>query len=95
MRPIDADALKATYIVTSTTTNAICHLYVSLEDINSAPTIDLVRCGERKRGKWIKDADGCMVCSECGNPDEINGITGEFMGSNFCNECGADMRGAE
>lgn len=43
MRPIDADALKAEYIVTSTTTNSICHLYVSVEDINSAPTIDPVK----------------------------------------------------
>lgn len=62
------------------------------EYFTDIPSADVV---ERKRGKWIKDADGCMVCSECGNPDEINGITGEFMGSNFCNECGADMRGAE
>lgn len=38
-RLVDADALKPSYIVTSTTTNSPCHLYVSIEDINSAPTI--------------------------------------------------------
>ena len=40
MRLIDADALKARYIVTTTTTNSLCHLYVSIEDINNAPTIE-------------------------------------------------------
>ena len=45
-RYIDADELKASYIVTSTTSNSLCHLYVSLEDINSAPSIDIVFCGE-------------------------------------------------
>lgn len=46
MKLIDADALKASYIVTSTTTNSLCHLYVSIEDINNAPSIDIVRCKE-------------------------------------------------
>ena len=48
-RLIDADALKPSYVVTSTTTNSLCHLYVSIENINSAPTVDavpVVRCGE-------------------------------------------------
>lgn len=44
------------------------------------------------RGEWIEE-DGCMVCSECGTTDEINPISGEYMNSNFCAECGADMRG--
>ena len=51
MRLIDADSLKPSYIVTSSTTNSICHRYVSIEDINSAPTIDaveVVRCNECK-----------------------------------------------
>ena len=47
-RYMDADALKASYVVTSTTTNSLCHLYVSVEDINSAPSIDIVRCRECK-----------------------------------------------
>ena len=48
-RYIDADALKASYVVTSTTTNSLCHLYVSIEDINDAPSIDIVRCKECKK----------------------------------------------
>ena len=47
MRLIDADALKADHIVTSTTTNTPCQLYVSMEQIQKQPTA-LVRCGECK-----------------------------------------------
>lgn len=56
MRLIDADALKASYVVTSTTTNSLCHLYVSIEDINSAPTIDavsVVRCSECRWSRCV------------------------------------------
>lgn len=54
------------------------------------PTADVV---ERKRGKWVEDEDGCVCCSLCWNPCEINGITGEFLYSPYCSECGAGMRG--
>lgn len=47
---------------------------------------------ESRKGKWIKDDAGCVVCSLCGNSAEINCISGEFMESNYCSECGADMR---
>lgn len=47
---------------------------------------------ERKKGRWITDGEGCHFCSECGNPAEINCITGEFMDSPYCSQCGADMR---
>ena len=47
---------------------------------------------EPRRGRWIKDDEGCVVCSLCGNSAEINYISGEFMESNYCSECGADMR---
>ena len=39
MRLIDADALKGDYVVTSTTTNSLCNLYVSMEQIAMAPTV--------------------------------------------------------
>ena len=51
MRLIDADSLMPSYVVTSSTTNSICHLYVSMEDIYSAPIIDaveVVRCKDCK-----------------------------------------------
>ena len=56
-------------------------------------TIKHLASVEPRRGKWIKDDEGCVVCSLCGNSAEINCISGEFMDSNYCSECGADMRG--
>ena len=40
---------------------------------------------ERKKGKWIDDGD-CLICSCCKKAYT-------FSGSNFCPNCGADMRG--
>lgn len=51
-------------------------------------TADVV---ERKHGKWVEDEDGCLCCSLCGNPCEINCINGEFIQSPYCSECGARM----
>ena len=39
---------------------------------------------ERKKGKWLVDEDGNMECPFCGNTCGFG---------NYCNECGADMRG--
>ena len=40
MRLIDADALRADYFVTSTTTNTPLYRYVSMEQIANAPTVE-------------------------------------------------------
>jgi hypothetical protein len=42
MRLIDADALKADYMHGTTTTNTPVILFVSMEQINNAPTINAV-----------------------------------------------------
>ena len=39
---------------------------------------------EWKKGKWLVDEDGNMECPFCGNTCGFG---------NFCNECGADLRG--
>lgn len=39
---------------------------------------------QRKKGKWLVDEDGNMECPFCGNTCGFG---------NYCNECGADMRG--
>lgn len=44
-----------------------------------------------KRGEWIEDDLGTVICSECKRPrrdSRINHI-------NFCNSCGARMKGAD
>ena len=38
----------------------------------------------RKKGKWLVDEDGNMECPFCGNTCGFG---------NYCNECGADLRG--
>lgn len=92
MRLIDADALKPSYIVTSTTTNSLCHLYVSIEDINSAPTIDPV-----KHGRWLQtDAwPHNVYCSECyktvAQAHWKIWQDGSFV-RNYCPNCGARMQ---
>jgi len=54
------------------------------EIIDNAPTI------ERPHGKWImvKNSDGNLKCYECSNCGKHQGHI-----SNYCEDCGADMRG--
>lgn len=49
----------------------------------------------QKHGKWVTDEDGCLCCSLCGNPCEINCINGKFIQSSYCSECGALMQECE
>ena len=44
---------------------------------------------ERKRGKWIYDGD-CYKCNKCGT---VYGWWADSQTSNFCPNCGANMRG--
>lgn len=91
MRLIDADALKASYIVPSTTTNSLCYLYVSLEDINNAPTIESEPV---RRGRWKVSTNDGWVCSECGVGDMYAyswDIKGHKLQDRYCPHCGAKM----
>lgn len=82
MRLIDADELITAFPVGET---------VRTESVRATiyhmPTI------EPKKGKWIEQTDinsklyGWYRCSECG---AVIGIE-----TNFCSECGADMKGEE
>jgi RNA polymerase-binding transcription factor DksA len=100
-RYIDAEKLKADHFVASTTANTTNYLYVSLSQIESAPTADVV---ERKKGKWIKmsDADGVYwACRECGEDiPRVSHFDPQFdlfprlkslKKTNFCSNCGAKM----
>ena len=54
--------------------------------------IEALRESERKKGKWIselkEDGDSLLRCSICNYPVSY------FWGrTNFCPECGADLRG--
>ena len=111
MRLIDADALKASYIVPGTTTNSLCHLYVSLKDINNAPTIEAEPV---RRGRWeytgINTYDlsyggtayePTYRCSACGHIHESYVRLDEPIMPedadypNYCPNCGARMEEQE
>ena len=64
--------------------------------VMNAPTADVV---ERVRGEWreIEDRDGDRhwQCSACGIDWYFIEGTPSENGTNFCPNCGADMRGEE
>ena len=59
------------------------------EVINSMPTI------QPKRGRWIKTARWGRVyyCNQCRNYLDFDGVNAGRGSTNFCPNCGADMRG--
>ena len=85
-RLIDADELKKCAIPCTIHNGALTDLCVPLYQIDTAPTVKL----KRTQGKWIKDytheehGGASIVCSICSYsiPNK----------SNFCPNCGADMR---
>lgn len=56
------------------------------EEIRNSFILDPV-----KRGEWIKDNLGTVICSECKRPRRDNRVNH----INFCNSCGARMKGAD
>lgn len=85
-RYINADNMKTTKSIQSADFNSIETIQ---KWIDEQPTADVV---ERKHGEWIEDEEQNHVeltfhCSECGC--EAWGIEET---TNFCPECGADMR---
>ncbi len=52
---------------------------------------------QQELGKWIDQDDGAyypVECSEC-RKIPLFDVDGDYMLSNFCPNCGADMRGEE
>lgn len=76
-RYIDAEALKERIRNNWYTATEID------EDIDAEPTADVV---ERKRARWKGEGLGDYRCSLCGE------IT-EYGRTNYCPNCGAEMRG--
>lgn len=82
MRLIDADPLieEIASIYGFSISSVRCSLLGSV--IANAPTIDI----EPKRGEWIETKGGwkCAICDKWAG-----------WASDFCPNCGADMRGAD
>ena len=56
--------------------------------------IDALPPAEPKRGKWIKTARWGRVyyCNQCRNYLDFDGVNAGRGSTNFCPNCGADMR---
>ncbi len=59
----------------------------AIYDVMDAPTEDVA---EVKRGKWIADDDGIVICSECGEEHDWDDFRPPY-----CDMCGAKMGGDE
>lgn len=70
---------------------------IAIGKVCDAPTIE----PERKKGKWITDKYGNVLCSECNwcAPQTMTGCLAnrhlDYEKSAFCWHCGADMREPE
>ena len=104
MRLIDSDALTDYWKMIDNLCKGALHPRIEdvVQSIEDAPTIE-----ERKTGRWIKmsDVDGIYyACSECGEDiPRVSHYDPQFdlfprlesiEKTNFCPNCGADMRNA-
>lgn len=67
---------------------------------NAVEAIEMVEpssSAEPKRGKWIKTARWGRVyyCNQCRNYLDFDGVNAGRGSTNFCPNCGADMRGEQ
>lgn len=85
-RLVDADDLMSWSETVSLTDDGGIDINDFEEKLKSMPTIDAEPV---RHGKWIEypTADGMNQCSVCG--------VLRFGESNYCPNCGADMRGEE
>ena len=102
MRLVDADALEVVGTVIPSGIDEksyVMGMEYILNKIDSMPTIE-----ERKKGKWIErnpqNSDKCRLieCNKCGF-SHIVGFNVPYEhwieNRNFCERCGADMRGTD
>lgn len=91
-RYIDADALKDNIAVLFERNEKLIDEWLAncVDDvIDEQPSADVV---ERKTGKWVYSSFGGYHCSECGKQAPFWCFASTQQLSDFCPNCGADMR---
>lgn len=88
MRLIDADELTKDIEYSADMGGVLgkvveCVKYYAKYMVASSPTIE-----ERKKGKWIRGK-----CDQCGARAPFWPMASTYYESDFCPNCGADMRG--
>lgn len=65
--------------------------------VEAIQMIEPIQPAEPKRGKWIKTARWGRVyyCNQCRNYLDFDGVNAGRGSTNFCPNCGADMRGEQ
>lgn len=102
MRLVDADVLMKTLGITDMDCGKCawydaewshCKRGGDFEDaccaIENAPTI------QPKKGKWINNKHDLPNCNQCGYMPQFDRAIDDYYYSNYCPNCGADMRGEE
>lgn len=94
MRPIDADNLISVLDILSDKGGDIKYWEQLKQIVADCPTID---AAEVRRGRWIEseNENEKYVCSVCGGACWYYDYEGDVAKSNFCPNCGADMREAK
>ena len=85
MRAIDADAIQYTHAIARSLDdghnwNELC---VTQDEIEDMPTIQ----PERIKGHWVNGR-----CDKCNEHAPFWAMASTYYASNFCPNCGADMR---
>ena len=66
--------------------------YADNEDWQSAEISDLIKAYERPQGEWIIIDDTVCECPRCKHQQTFL-LSPKESNVNFCEKCGADMRG--
>ena len=59
------------------------------------PHEKLVEYEPVRHARWVKDRDGDEYCENCSRYMPSREVTGDPSATNYCPNCGADMRGTK
>lgn len=93
MRAIDGDDLlrRTNFLLATIYTPDFVEILKALKEyLEKAPTLTLDDL--RPKGRWERKEDGKVYCSVC-QKKALEVKKGVWHIPNFCNHCGADMRG--